>query len=938
MRQINPEPAPFNHVEAMISSERSKGWVGPFVNIICLFILALNGLLNEPLLQDIQRLWLFGCVLYAGLRLLGLWGRIGSRNWLHTLVLGGLWGSYWFSGWINPVDQVEQIPVLSLLFLIQALAFLAESRLSSIQYGVYLLLSLAPALFWLQRFQVGVSLRIESALVALAVCLWAVASRILHEQKRSAEIEVAREKLISSLNQSQHQIVDMNQMLAMEVHERTLAQDELGKINHSLEAKVQERTEALRRLNVDLLLSQNRLTQAIDAAEVGFWDWQIPENILHHSHFDLLLGYEESELHEMVQNLRQIVHPEDTFKVLRALVAHMRQRTPHYRAAYRIRHKRGFWVWVEDRGRVTERNEQGVAVRMLGIRRDITQERNAREKDRLSATVFRVAEEGIFILDEDFRFLAINPYYASLYGISEEQVLNCRIDECHSVPGMRRFYQQITDFLRRDGHWESEFNDYKKNGESFQQWLRISSVRDERGQISHYVGLITDVTARREAEKQIVYLDNYDKLTGFANRQLFRSRLEERKKSAEEGQKQFAVLFMDLDRFKQVNNSLGHEVGDALLKEAANRLARVRVDADCLARFGGDEFAVFLDELKSRRDVEDFCGRVVGEIRRPFRIEQHEILLGCSLGISLYPEHGADAQTLLNHADIALQQAKRVGGNSWRFYSEDLRASSIEQVNLESQLRKAIFRDEFVVYYQPKISLKDNQLMGVEALVRWNHPSLGLLAPSDFMPMAEESGLVSAISELVLEKACRQIQFWIESGVGRIKTSVNVSAHQLRKGTLLQIVQRVLDITGVDPHLLELELTESSLMEDSEGTLDTLHRLRNMGIELSLDDFGTGYSSLSYLKKFPINTLKIDQAFIRDLSTSPDDEAITKAIIAMAHSLNLSVMAEGVETEAIRDFLKAEQCDGIQGYLVSRPVPESELAPFLKRMLRSSTS
>ncbi len=937
MQQINVQTAPSSVTDILTSPARSKGWVGPFVNMLCLSILALNGLLNEPLHRSIQWFWLLGCLLLACLQIFRLRSCAVGPNWMHAVVLGGLWGSYWFSGWINPADQAEQIPILSLLFLVQALASLVDGRLSPSQYGVYLIFSLTPVLIWLQRIQAGFSVRIESALVALAICLWAVASRILHEQKRSADIEIAREKLIHSLNQSQHQIVDMNQMLAMEVHERTMAQEELSKINQSLEAMVHERTEALRRLNVDLLLSQNRLTQAIDAAEVGFWDWQIPENILHHSHFDLLLGYEESELHEMVQKLRLIIHPEDSFKVLRALVAHLRQHTPHYRAAYRIRHKRGFWVWVEDRGRVTERDEHGTALRMLGIRRDITLEREAREKDRLSATVFRVAEEGIFILDDAFRFLAVNPYYATLYGVHEDQVLNCRIDECQSIPGMRRFYQQIIEFLRRDGHWESEFNDYKKNGTTFQQWLRISSVRDERGRVSHYVGLITDVTARREAEKQIAYLGNYDKLTGFANRQLFRSRLEEHKRIAEEDQKQFAVLFMDLDRFKQVNNSLGHEVGDALLKETATRLTRVCSDTDSLARFGGDEFAIVLDEFKSRRDIEDLCGRVVGEIRRPFRIDQHEILLGCSLGISLFPEHGADAQTLLNHADIALQQAKRIGGNSWRFYSEDLRASSIEQVNLESQLRKAIFRDEFVVYYQPKVSLRNNDLMGVEALVRWDHPNLGLLAPAEFMPMAEESGLVSAISELVLEKACRQIQFWIESGVGRIKTSVNVSAHQLRKGTLLQIVERVLDSTGVDPHLLELELTESSLMEDSEGTLDTLHRLRNMGIELSLDDFGTGYSSLSYLKKFPINTLKIDQAFIRDLSTSPDDEAITKAIIAMAHSLNLSVMAEGVETEAIRDFLKEENCDGIQGYLVSRPMPESELAPFLKRVLSSST-
>ncbi|NNM51447.1 MAG: EAL domain-containing protein, partial [Pseudomonadales bacterium] len=301
------------------------------------------------------------------------------------------------------------------------------------------------------------------------------------------------------------------------------------------------------------------------------------------------------------------------------------------------------------------------------------------------------------------------------------------------------------------------------------------------------------------------------------------------------------------------------------------------------------------------------------------------------IGISVFPENGRDLQMLLNHADIAMHQAKRTGGNTWRFYTEDLRATSIEQVNLETQLRKAIFRDEFIVHYQPKMCLKTNRLVGVEALVRWNHPTMGLLVPREFMPLAEESGLVSAISEMVLDKACRQVQFWREAGLGNIKTSVNIAAHQLRKGNLLQIVNRVIDSTGVDPHLLEFELTESTLMEDAEGVLDTLFGLRDLGIELSLDDFGTGYSSLSYLKRFPIDILKIDQAFIRDIGSSPDDEAITRAIIAMAHSLNMKVVAEGVETAQVMEFLRAENCDIIQGFFISKPVPESELYELLRK-------
>ncbi|MDF3030985.1 MAG: sensory box protein, partial [Moraxellaceae bacterium] len=346
---------------------------------------------------------------------------------------------------------------------------------------------------------------------------------------------------------------------------------------------------------------------------------------------------------------------------------------------------------------------------------------------------------------------------------------------------------------------------------------------------------------------------------------------------------------------------------------------------------GGDEFTIIVDNYEDRTALEHFCERIIAELRRPFRIGEHELLLGASIGISVFPDNGRELQILLNHADIAMHQAKRLGGNTTKFYTNDLRVASIEQLNLETSLRKAIFRDEFVVHYQPKMELATNRIVGVEALVRWQHPSLGLLFPGDFIPLAEETGLVSAIGELVLDKACRQAQSWKEMGLGHIRTSVNIPAHQVRKGNLVQVVKRILENTGLDPKLLELEITESSLMEDSDNVLAMLNDLRGRGITISLDDFGTGYSSLSYLKRFPIDTLKIDQAFIRDIGNSPDDEAITRAIIAMAHSMGMDVVAEGVETDVHLDFLRKEGCDYIQGYLLSRPIPDAELSQLLRR-------
>jgi diguanylate cyclase (GGDEF)-like protein len=483
----------------------------------------------------------------------------------------------------------------------------------------------------------------------------------------------------------------------------------------------------------------------------------------------------------------------------------------------------------------------------------------------------------------------------------------------------------------RKGNGKASSLSTRKNGESFPQWLHITNVRNDHNEITHYIGICNDLTSRREAEERLRYLSNYDKLTGFANRNLFRDRLHAAISAARDRSTQVALLYIDLDRFRQINDTLGHEVGDELLKKAAKRISSVNANADTISRIGGDEFTIIIDDYQDRAALEHYCERIIAELRRPFRINEHELLLGGSIGISVFPENGRELQVLLNHADIAMHQAKRLGGNTTKFYTSDLRVASIEQLNLENSLRKAIFRDEFVVHYQPKLHLATNRIVGVEALVRWNHPTMGLLYPNEFIPLAEETGLITAIGELVLDKACRQAQLWKEAGLGNISTAVNIPAQQIRKGNLVQLIDRVLSNTGLDPHLLDIELTESSLMDDGNDVKDMLHELRAKGIRISLDDFGTGYSSLSYLKRFPIDTLKIDQAFVRDIGTNPEDEAIARAIIAMAHTLGMDVVAEGVETQVHKDFLVREGCDYIQGYLLSRPVPDEELSGLLRR-------
>lgn len=756
--------------------------------------------------------------------------------------------------------------------------------------------------------------------------------RISISSLSSLQIRLHNEDLIQFLEGSKTEMESINQKLALEIYDRKNAEVRLQEVNDTLERKVTERTQALTNLNDALRQSQERLSLAIDAAGIGLWDWHLPTDEIYHSNFEQLLGYSGKELTGFMGHLKPLVHPDDYANVKKAIVLHLRKRTPSYHMQYRMRHRRGHWIWVEDNGRVVAWNDEGRAIRMLGTRRDVTKDRELEERLRLSASVFMHAAEAIFILDRDFRFLSINPGFTQISGYTEAETIGVSItDTRNRHPSVAASYQQIARALEKDGEWQGEFTDYRKSGEAFPQWLHLSAVRDDAGQVTHYIGLFNDMTARREAEERLRYLSNYDKLTGFANRNLFRDRLHASISKARDANHQVALLYIDLDRFRQINDTLGHETGDELLRKAGKRISSVDASVDTISRIGGDEFTVIVDDYRDRAALEHYCERIIAELRRPFRIGEHELLLGASIGISVFPENGRELQILLNHADIAMHQAKRLGGNTVRFYTSDLRAASIEQLNLETSLRKAIFRDEFVVHYQPKMCLRTNRITGVEALVRWMHPSLGLLHPGEFIPLAEETGLVSAIGELVLDKACRQAQQWKESGLGNIRTSVNIPAHQVRKGNLVQVIKRVLDNTGLDPHLLELELTESALMDDVENVLAMLNELRALGIEIALDDFGTGYSSLSYLKRFPIDTLKIDQAFVRDIGTSPDDEAITRAIIAMAHSMNMEVVAEGVETDVHLDFLRREGCDFIQGYLLSRPIPDQDLSLMLRR-------
>ncbi|WP_323165399.1 putative bifunctional diguanylate cyclase/phosphodiesterase [Pseudomonas bubulae] len=442
--------------------------------------------------------------------------------------------------------------------------------------------------------------------------------------------------------------------------------------------------------------------------------------------------------------------------------------------------------------------------------------------------------------------------------------------------------------------------------------------------------LAYEVEQRRLSEARVRHLTRFDEMTGLANRLLFKERLEEASQRVRQGSCNLTLLHINLDRFKLLNDNFGHELADHVLQKMAERITKALPEADTIARLSGDEFAVLFDAYNSLTSLARVATRLLDKLGRPLVVDGHELVISVSMGISMLPDSARDIASLVHHANKAMQQAKHLGGGRFQFYSDSLHGSSLERLQLENQLRKAISERQLNVFYQPKLCLATGRLHAAEALVRWDHPQLGNVPPGNFIVLAEETGLISAIGEFVLREACRQACEWQRAGLAPIRVSVNLSGHQLRQGKLVSLVRQVLEETGLAPDCLELELTESQLLDNVEYVIATFQQLHELGVKLAIDDFGTGYSSLSYLKRFAVDYVKIDKTFIHGVGRCSEDEAITLAIIAMAHSLGLKVVAEGVENEAQLAFLKTRQCDEVQGYLISRPINAVQFSDLLR--------
>ncbi|AZO85311.1 diguanylate cyclase [Stutzerimonas stutzeri] len=762
---------------------------------------------------------------------------------------------------------------------------------------------------------------------ALSVVAWQV-NRLID---RGLMRRFQNQALIEHLQQAQSCSDQLNQKLAKEIEQRRRAENELREIQVDLENRVAQRSLELDAANQALSKSEARLALALKASELGLWDWNLQTDEVHHTQIQELFGLEPDQVTAILRHLKPRLHPEDLPALKRALVEHLKGRTEDYQIEYRVRHGDGHWVWIEDRGRAVERAENGRVLRMVGTRRDISVSKNLEEQRQLAATVFEAASEGIVIFDPNYALIAINQAFSRVTGYAIEDMIGRNVVELPCSRDARRHYAAIHQALEQQGSWQGELVETRKNGEMYPQWLQLNAVRDSRGNVSHIVGFFADLSARRESEERMRYLTHYDELTGLANRAMFRERLSEAHQRVRQGgYRSLALLHINLDRFKQLNDSLGHEVADQLLQKMARRLVNALPEADTIARLSGDEFAVLFNAYGNLSSLARVATRLASKLRLPVTIDGHELVVSASMGISLLPDSAREISALVSQSNMAMQHAKHLGGDNFQFYTDSLQASTLERLQLENHLRKAIEDKQLKVFYQPKLCLATGRLNAAEALVRWDHPTMGRVPPGDFIGLAEETGLIGPIGEFVLRQACWQACEWQRQGLDAIRVSVNLSVHQLRQGKLVSLVRQVLEETGLAPHYLELELTESQLLDSVEHIIATFQQLRDLGVKLAIDDFGTGYSSLSYLKRIPVDYVKIDQAFIRGLGEGTEDAAITRAIIAMAHGLSLKVVAEGVEHQEQLEFLKAERCDEVQGYLISRPVEAQVLAVLLR--------
>jgi len=675
--------------------------------------------------------------------------------------------------------------------------------------------------------------------------------------------------------------------------------------------------------------SESLLKEAQRIAELGHWelDWSSDEMTWSDEVFRIF-ERDQARPPQGYRDFLALIHPDDRAVVDDTYNFSVSARRP-CGIDHRLQFPDGRMKWVHARC-ITHYDAEGQPLRSLGTVQDISAQRLAEEQLGLAASVFDHSLNGVVITDTNTRILKANPAFHKILGYAPEELVGQKLSLFESGRHDKHFYKALWAALKQSGNWQGEILDRRKDGQTVPLWQSISAVRDRFGQVTHYVGVCYDLSEQKQSAEHIHRLAYYDPLTELPNRQLFSNRCEHALQRANRAHRLFVVLFLDLDRFKYVNDSLGHPVGDGLLRSVAQRLRENVRESDTVARLGGDEFIVLLEDIKTRHDAERIACKILAAFTRTFEVNGHNLDIRTSIGISCYPDDGKDVATLIKNADLALYRAKELGRGNFRFYEAHLSTRAKERLFLEGALREALKREEMTVYYQPQFALDSGLMIGAEALLRWRHGSRGMIPPDKFVPIAEDTGLIVTLGEWVLRTACRQAKEWLDAGCGSLKMAVNLSGAQIDGCDIVATVSQVLQETGLQPDQLELEITETYIMRRPQRNVQMLEGLRALGVSLAIDDFGTGQSSLSYLNALPVDKLKIDRSFIMDISQR-GSEAITRAILALGHSLQLKVLAEGVETAEQAEFLRKLGCHEVQGYYYGRPMDAASLEVLLKR-------
>ncbi|CUW39243.1 Response regulator receiver modulated diguanylate cyclase/phosphodiesterase with PAS/PAC sensor(S) [Magnetospirillum sp. XM-1] len=686
---------------------------------------------------------------------------------------------------------------------------------------------------------------------------------------------------------------------------------------------------ALERRNVEEALrdSEEHLTLALDAAGMGAWEVDAQSRrIVRAGHIERVFGCVGQGFGGSLDRFLDHVVEDDRVVLARAYERLLNETAP-LQVEFRGIRPDGTVRWLRAQGKaIPSRAER--PQRIIGVLQDVSDHKAAEDRQRQALTVFEATRDGLLILDPLLRVVTVNPGYCAITGYDEADLLGRRPHMLEVGAQPTDLHDEIMEALKEGGRWRGEIAARNRDGGILPLLMNIAAVRSEHDSVVHYVAAFTDLTAIRAAEERLQHLAHYDPLTDLPNRLLAGDRLDHAMERGRRDRKTLAVLFVDLDYFKRINDTLGHSVGDVVLKTVAQRMRGAVRAEDTVARLGGDEFMVILEQAENPDDIAAVAMKIRAAVKQPLMVNGRELATSASIGISLFPEDGQTREALIQAADTAMYAAKETGRNGYAFYTREMTERVIQAVASDSDVRRALAADELVLFYQPQISLESGEVEGVEALIRWNHPEQGLLGPAQIIPPAERGGFIIDIGDWVVAEACRQIRKWQEAGLPSFRVAVNASAQQMRNGRLLRAVQDALAETGISPDMLEIEITESMLQNEDE-CIATLHALKQLGVTLAIDDFGTGYSCLSSLKSLPIQRLKIDRAFIEGIPGDINDVAIAEAIVAMAHRLRLSVVAEGVETEAHMEFLRTVGCEGVQGFFHARPMPAGEVPAFI---------